>query len=124
MTEFVDVVIVGAGISGISAAWHVQDRCPGTSYVILERRATWAAPGTCSSTPASDPIRTCSRSGFRFKPWTSNKAIADGRRSWPYLEETVAEFGIDKHIRYGHTVTGADWSDDESRWDGDRRARR
>lgn len=54
--------------------------------------------------------------GFRFKPWTSNKAIADGPSIMAYLEETVAEFGIDKHIRYGHTVTGADWSDDESRW--------
>jgi len=116
MTEFVDVVIVGAGISGISAAWHLQDRCPTKSYVILERRehlgGTWDLfqyPGIRSD---SDMFTL----GFRFKPWTSNKAIADGPSIMAYLEETVAEYAIDEHIRYGHTVTGADWSDEQSRW--------
>ncbi|KKF01648.1 flavin-containing monooxygenase [Mycolicibacterium obuense] len=116
MTEFVDVVIVGAGISGISAAWHVQDRCPGTSYVILERRAHLGGTWDLFQYPGIRSDSDMFTLGFRFKPWTSNKAIADGPSIMAYLEETVAEFGIDKHIRYGHTVTGADWSDDESRW--------
>ena len=116
MTEFVDVVIVGAGISGISAAWHVQDRCPGTSYMILERRAHLGGTWDLFQYPGIRSDSDMFTLGFRFKPWTSNKAIADGPSIMAYLEETVAEFGIDKHIRYGHTVTGADWSDDESRW--------
>ena len=54
--------------------------------------------------------------GFRFKPWTSEKAIADGPSIMAYIKETVAEYGIDKHIRYGHKVVAADWSDAENRW--------
>ena len=54
--------------------------------------------------------------GFRFKPWTSEKAIADGPSIMTYLNETTAEFGIDKHIRYRHRVLAADWSDDDNRW--------
>ena len=117
MTEFVDVVIVGAGISGISAAWHLQDRCPTKSYADPGTpRQTSAAPGTCSSTRASARTPTCSPSGFRFKPWTSDKAIADGPSIMAYLKETAAENGIDKHIRYGHKVVAADWSDADNRW--------
>ncbi len=116
MTEFVDVVIVGAGISGISAAWHLQDRCPDKSYVILERRehlgGTWDLfkyPGIRSD---SDMFTL----GFRFKPWTSEKAIADGPSIMNYLKETVAEYGIDKHIRYNQKVVAAEWSDADNRW--------
>ncbi|MEW5809399.1 MAG: NAD(P)/FAD-dependent oxidoreductase [Actinomycetota bacterium] len=116
MTEFVDVVIVGAGISGISAAWHVQDRCPGTSYVVLERRAHLGGTWDLFQYPGIRSDSDMFTLGFRFKPWTSNKAIADGPSIMAYLEETVAEFGIDKHIRYGHTVTNADWSDEDGRW--------
>jgi monooxygenase len=116
MTEFVDVVIVGAGISGISAAWHLQNRCPDKSYVILERRehlgGTWDLfkyPGIRSD---SDMFTL----GFRFKPWTSEKAIADGPSIMNYLKETVAEYGIDKHIRYNQKVVAAEWSDADNRW--------
>jgi monooxygenase len=116
MTEHLDVVIVGAGISGISAAWHLQERCAGKSYAILERRdnlgGTWDLfryPGIRSD---SDMFTL----GFRFKPWTSAKGIADGPSIMAYLQETVAEYGIDRHIRYGHRVVAADWSDAENRW--------
>lgn len=116
MTEFVDVVIVGAGISGISAAWHLQDRCPGKSYVILERRANLGGTWDLFQYPGIRSDSDMFTLGFRFKPWTSNKAIADGPAIMAYLKETVAESGIDKHIRYGQNVTHADWSDAESRW--------
>src|SRR4051795_1832989 len=116
MTEFVDVVIVGAGISGISAAWHLQDRCPAKSYVVLERRENLGGTWDLFKYPGIRSDSDMFTLGFRFKPWTSEKAIADGPSIMSYLKETVAESGIDKHIRYGQKVVGADWSDDENRW--------
>jgi monooxygenase len=116
MSEFVDVVIVGAGISGISAAWHLQERCPSKSFAVLESRdglgGTWDLfkyPGIRSD---SDMFTL----GFRFKPWTSEKAIADGPSIMSYLKETVAEHGIEKNIRYRHKVVAADWSDADNQW--------
>ncbi|CAN3131472.1 flavin-containing monooxygenase [Mycobacterium sp. smrl_JER01] len=116
MTEFVDVVIVGAGISGISAAWHLQDRCPGKSYVILERRDNLGGTWDLFKYPGIRSDSDMFTLGFRFKPWTSEKAIADGPDIMSYLKETVAEYGIDKHIRYGQNVLSADWSDADGRW--------
>ena len=116
MTEFVDVVIVGAGISGISAAWHLQDRCPGKSYVVLERRENLGGTWDLFKYPGIRSDSDMFTLGFRFKPWTSEKAIADGPSIMSYLKETVAEFGIDKHIRYSQKVIAADWSDEDNRW--------
>lgn len=116
MTEFVDVVIVGAGISGISAAWHLQDRCPDKSYVILERRDNLGGTWDLFKYPGIRSDSDMFTLGFRFRPWTSDKAIADGADILSYLKETVAESGIDKHIRYGQNVTSADWSDADNRW--------
>jgi len=116
MTEHLDVVIVGAGISGVSAAWHLQDRCPTKSYAILERRddlgGTWDLfkyPGIRSD---SDMFTL----GFRFKPWLSAKSIADGASIKTYIEEAAQENGIQRHIRYRHRVVAADWSDADNRW--------
>ena len=117
MTEFVDVVIVGAGISGISAAWHLQDRCPNKSYVILERRENLGGTWDLFKYPGIRSDSDMFTLGFRFKPWTSEKAIADGPSIMAYLKETVAEYGIDKHIRYGQKVVAADWSDADNRLD-------
>ena len=116
MTEFVDVVIVGAGISGISAAWHLQDRCPDKSYVILERRENLGGTWDLFKYPGIRSDSDMFTLGFRFKPWTSEKAIADGPSIMAYLQETVAEYGIDKHIRNRQNVLSADWSDAEGRW--------
>src|ERR1700736_5766963 len=116
MTEHLDVVIVGAGISGISAAWHLQDRCPTKSYAILESRANLGGTWDLFRYPGIRSDSDMFTLGFRFKPWTSEKAIAGGPSIMAYLKETVAEYGIDKHIRYGHKVMSADWSDDDNRW--------
>jgi monooxygenase len=116
MTEHLDVVIVGAGISGISAAWHLKDRCPSKSYAVLERRddlgGTWDLfkyPGIRSD---SDMFTL----GFRFKPWRSATSIADGASIKAYIKEAAAENGIDQHIRYRHKVVAAEWSDADNQW--------
>lgn len=116
MTEHLDVVIVGAGISGISAAWHLQDRCPDKTYAILERRDNLGGTWDLFKYPGIRSDSDMFTLGFRFKPWTSEKAIADGPSIMAYLEETVAEYGIDKQIRYRHRVISADWSDADNRW--------
>lgn len=114
--EHFDVVVVGAGISGIGAGYHLQTKCPDRSYVILEGRddigGTWDLfryPGVRSD---SD-MHTL---GYSFKPWTATKSIAEGPAILEYLRETVAENGIDKHIRFGQLATRAEWSSAESRW--------
>ncbi|HEV7423298.1 MAG TPA: NAD(P)/FAD-dependent oxidoreductase [Mycobacterium sp.] len=116
MTEHLDVVIVGAGISGISAAWHLKDRCPSKSYAILESRDNLGGTWDLFKYPGIRSDSDMYTLGFRFKPWTSEKAIADGPSIMSYLKETVAEFGIDKNIRTGHEVIAADWSDANNVW--------
>ncbi|MGB8404668.1 MAG: NAD(P)/FAD-dependent oxidoreductase [Mycobacterium sp.] len=116
MTEHFDVVIVGAGISGISTAWHLQDRCPSKSYVILERRENIGGTWDLFKYPGIRSDSDMFTLGFRFKPWESAKSIADGESIWNYINEAAAENGIDKHIRTGHRVTSVDWSDADNRW--------
>ena len=114
--EHFDVLIVGAGLSGIGAGYHLQQKCPGKSYVILEGRdgigGTWNLfryPGIRSD---SDMYTL----GYSFKPWTEPKAIADGPRILNYVRETAVDNGIDKHIRFQHRVKRASWSSPEARW--------
>ncbi len=114
--EHFDVVVVGAGISGIGAGYHLGEECPGHRYVILEGRerlgGTWDLfryPGIRSD---SDMFTL----GFPFNPWTERKGIADGSTILEYLEQTARKFGIDRHIRYRHKVTRASWSTPDARW--------
>jgi monooxygenase len=116
MSEHLDVVIVGAGISGISAAWHLQDRCPTKTYAILERREKLGGTWDLFKYPGIRSDSDMFTLGFRSKPWTSEKAIAEGPSIMAYLKETVSEYGIEKHIRYGQKVVAADWSDDDNVW--------
>ena len=117
MTEFVDVVIVGAGISGISAAWHLQDRCPDKSYVILERRENLGGTWDLFKYPGLRSDSDMYTLGFRFKPWSSEQAIVDGPSILNYLKEAAAENGIDKHMRFGQKVQTANWSDADNWWE-------
>ncbi|KJC34302.1 FAD-containing monooxygenase EthA [Bradyrhizobium sp. LTSP849] len=114
--EHFDVLIVGAGLSGIGAGYHLQSKCPSKSYVILEGRdcigGTWDLfryPGIRSD---SDMFTL----GYSFKPWTDPKAIADGAQILNYVRETAAENGIETHIRFRHRVKRASWSTHDARW--------
>lgn len=114
--EHLDVLIIGAGISGIGAAHHLQTKLPGRRYAILEGRdrigGTWDLfryPGIRSD---SDMYTL----GYAFRPWKEQKAIADGASILRYLEETAAEHGIEEHIRFHHRVVRASWSSEEMRW--------
>jgi monooxygenase len=116
MSEHLDVLIVGAGISGISAAWHLQDRCPSKTYAILESRENMGGTWDLFKYPGIRSDSDMFTLGFRFKPWTSAKAIADGPAILDYVKQAAAENGIDKNIRYRHKVVAADWSDADNRW--------
>ena len=116
MTEHLDVIIVGAGISGVSAAWHLQDRCPSKSYAILERREGMGGTWDLFKYPGIRSDSDMFTLGFRFKPWKSAKSIAEGSDILTYIKEAAAENGIDKNVRFNHRVVAADWSDADNKW--------
>lgn len=114
--EHFDVVVVGAGLSGIGAAYRLQTECPERSYAVLEARdgmgGTWDLfryPGVRSD---SDMFTL----GYSFKPWRDPKSIADGPSILSYIRETAGEFGIDRRIRFRTRVVSADWSSADARW--------
>ncbi len=114
--EHLDVVIVGAGLSGIGMAWHLQDRCPGKRYAILEARGASGGTWDLFRYPGIRSDSDMQTMGYRFKPWTGAKALADGKSILRYVRETAEESGIDEHIRYGHKVVRAEWSTPDARW--------
>jgi monooxygenase len=114
--EHLDVLIVGAGLSGIGAGYHLQSECPGKSYAILEARersgGTWDLfryPGIRSD---SDMYTL----GYSFRPWEDAKSIADGPSILRYVRQTAGDHGIDRKIRFGHRVVRAEWSSADARW--------
>jgi cation diffusion facilitator CzcD-associated flavoprotein CzcO len=115
-SEHVDVVVVGAGLSGIGAGYHLQTMSPDRSYVILEGRDGLGGTWDLFKYPGIRSDSDMHTLGFSFKPWTEAKSIADGPSILQYLKQTVAQFGIDKHIRYGQLVTKAEWSTDDAQW--------
>jgi cation diffusion facilitator CzcD-associated flavoprotein CzcO len=116
MTEHVDVVIVGAGLSGIGAARHLQGASPGKTYLILEARDAIGGTWDLFRYPGVRSDSDMHTLGYRFRPWARAEAIADGPSILSYVRETAAEAGIDSHIRFGHRVTGASWSSEDAAW--------
>ena len=114
--EHVDVIIVGAGLSGIGGACHLKLRCPQKSFVILEARAAMGGTWDLFRYPGVRSDSDMYTLGYRFRPWRDNKAMADGPAILSYIRETAAEFNVDKAIRYDHRVRRASWSPDEARW--------
>ncbi|MEV6774177.1 NAD(P)/FAD-dependent oxidoreductase [Nocardia sp. NPDC051030] len=114
--EHLDVVIVGAGLSGIGAAYRLQTEQPGRSYAILESRAVLGGTWDLFRYPGIRSDSDMFTLGYPFKPWRDAKSIADGPSILRYITETAAENGIDKHIRYGTKVVGAEWDSAESHW--------
>ncbi len=116
MPEYFDVVIVGAGLSGIGAACHLQRECPDRSYVILEGRADLGGTWDLFRYPGVRSDSDMHTLGYEFKPWAHEKSIADGPSILAYLREAAAENHVDAHIRYHHKVQGASWSSEDARW--------
>ena len=115
-SDHVDVLIVGAGLSGIGAACHLAVDVPGRSYTILEARETSGGTWDLFRYPGVRSDSDMYTLGYRFRPWQGDKALADGPSILRYVRETAAEYGVDAHVRYGHAVRRADWSSAYRRW--------
>ena len=114
--EHTDVLIVGAGLSGIGAACHLQTEAPGTSYVVLEARGSSGGTWDLFRYPGVRSDSDMFTLGYEFRPWTRPKSIADGGDILAYIRETAAEHAVDEHISYSQRVTAAEWSSEQARW--------
>jgi monooxygenase len=114
--EHVDVLIVGAGLSGIGAAFHLTKHCPGKTYAILEGREAIGGTWDLFRYPGIRSDSDMYTLGYSFKPWRAAKAIADGPSILNYVRETAYEHGVDRHIRFKHMVKRASWSTETATW--------
>lgn len=114
--EHLDVLIVGAGLSGIGAAYHLQTQHPGKRYAILESRTEIGGTWSLFQYPGIRSDSDMYTFGYSFRPWTGAKTISDGASILTYLRDTAGKYGIDRHIRFEQRVVSADWSSPEARW--------
>lgn len=114
--EIFDVMVVGAGLSGIGAAYHLRDKCPDRSVVILEARDAIGGTWDLFRYPGIRSDSDMHTLGYNFKPWRAEKAIADGPSILEYVRDTARENHIDDKIRFQHRVVSADWSTEDSLW--------
>src|SRR5215470_5600468 len=114
-SEAFDVLIVGAGISGIGGAYHLTQQCPGTSFVILEALESFGGTWFTHRYPGTRSDSDLYTFGYRFKPWTS-APIATRAEILKYLADVIEENGLAAHIRYGHRVLRASWSSEDKNW--------
>jgi len=114
-TEHFDVLIAGAGISGVGAAYHLTQQCPGTSFVALETQKTFGGTWSTHRYPGIRSDSDLHTFGYRFKPWTS-APIASAAEILKYMGEVIEENDLSRHIRYQHTITSATWSSQEKLW--------
>jgi monooxygenase len=115
-SSHVDVLIVGAGISGIGAAYHLKKHLPGKTFAILEGRDAIGGTWDLFRYPGIRSDSDLHTFGYSFKPWTSENAIAGAHEILSYLQETVDENDLSAHIRFGHKLLGADWSSEDAQW--------
>lgn len=116
MNKKIDVLVVGAGISGIGAGYHLQKKCPETSFLILEGRENIGGTWDLFKYPGIRSDSDMYTLGYNFKPWKEQKAIADAPSILKYLNETVEEFNLKSKIRFGKYVKKARWSSDSNQW--------
>jgi len=114
--QYFDVLIVGAGLSGIGAAYHLQQKCPGKTFAILEGRSAIGGTWDLFRYPGIRSDSDMHTLGYKFKPWINDKAIADGPAILQYVNEVATEHGIDKQIRFNHKVESAEWSSTQAQW--------
>jgi cation diffusion facilitator CzcD-associated flavoprotein CzcO len=114
--EHLDVLIVGAGLSGIAAAHYVQTTCPWATYAVFEARGSIGGTWDLFRYPGVRSDSDMHSLGFRFAPWVHEKAIADGEAILEYLNRIVREQHISRHIRFGTRVTSANWISDAAMW--------
>ncbi len=119
MTEHLDVLIIGAGLSGIGGGYHLQKNCPTKTYAILEARERLGGTWDLFRYPGIRSDSDMYTLGFSFRPWTNPKAIADGPSILGYLKDTAELYGVDKKIRYRQEVKGIRWSSADARWSVD-----
>src|SRR5256885_9601485 len=115
MTEHFDVVIVGAGISGVGAAYHLTQQCPGTSFVILETQESFGGTWLTHRYPGIRSDSDLHTFGYRFKPWTS-APVTTAAEIKKYMGEVIEENDLARHIRYRHKILNASWSSKDNLW--------
>ncbi|WP_397420089.1 flavin-containing monooxygenase, partial [Phenylobacterium sp.] len=114
--EHFDVVIVGAGLSGVGAARHLQTSCPDRTFVIFEGRDSIGGTWDLFRYPGIRSDSDMYTLGYAFKPWREAKAIADGPAILKYIRDAAEEGGVNRHIRFGSKVTRASWSSETATW--------
>lgn len=115
--ENLDVLVIGAGISGLSAAWHLQTHCPERRFAVLEARPTLGGTWSLFRYPGFRSDSDMYTLGFHFKPWREREAIVRGPAILQYLREVAREHGLERHIRYGMRVRSANWNSQAARWE-------
>src|SRR5258708_13393736 len=113
--EHFDVVIVGAGISGVGGAYHLTKQLPGTSFVVLETQESFGGTWITHRYPGIRSDSDLYTFGYSFKPWTG-PPIATAAEILAYMGEVIAENGLEKHIRYSHRISSASWSSETNLW--------
>ena len=116
MSEHVDVLIVGAGLSGVGAGRHLQVSCSGKTYAIFEARGAIGGTWDLFRYPGIRSDSDMYTLGYAFRPWSDAKSIADGSSILDYVRQTASENGIDEKVRFHHRVTSAQWSSDDACW--------
>ncbi|MES1924283.1 NAD(P)/FAD-dependent oxidoreductase [Salinisphaera sp. T31B1] len=115
-TKMLDVLIVGAGISGIGMACHLRESCPDKTFALVERRASLGGTWDLFRYPGIRSDSDMFSFGYRFRPWQEPRILSDGGSIREYLAETAREFDVERHIHFGRKTTRAQWSSDQACW--------